>query len=573
MPPIRPTTAPSLPSINDQSPPSSTLSKTRSMSDLYANTQEIRNFDYTTCQFALNITDPTTYTEACKLPAWQTTMHEELAAIEKNQTWVLTTLPAGKNLVGLKWLYKTKVGPDGKIVKYKARLVAKGYSQQYGVDFLETFAPVARFETIRVVVAIAAQMGWPIHQLDVKSAFLNGDLSEEIYVEQPEGFLVKGKEQMVYKLHKALYGLKQSPRAWYAKIDGYFAEHGFRRSANEPTLYIKQLDTDSIIYVCLYVDDIICTASTSFLIAEFKHGMKIAFEMTDMGFLEYFLGLEVFQNSKGIFLGQKSYVVNLLKKFGMSNCNIEATPVNVLEKLQMEDGQDKVDAELYRSLVGGLIYLTHTRPDLAYAVSLVSRFIQSPSKNHFGAGQRILRYVAGTTNFGVWYKKDAPITLIGYSDSDWASSIDNRKSVSAYVFMLGTGAVSWCSKKQLTVALSSTEAEYIASTGAACQGVWIRRILEDLGFKQDGATVIYCDNNSAINLSKNPVLHSRSKHIELKYHFIRDLVAQNQIKLEFCDTHHQVADVLTKGLTREKFVFFRHLMGVIEFELKGDVEA
>ncbi|KAJ0911130.1 putative RNA-directed DNA polymerase [Helianthus annuus] len=293
---------------------------------------------------------------------------------------------------------------------------------------------------------------------------------EDIYVEQPEGFEVEGKEHMVYKLKKALYGLKQAPRAWYEKIDTYFLSHGFKRSYSEPTLYVK-VNEKGILYVCLYVDDIICTSSCNEMVTEFKQGMKSTFEMTDMGSLKYFLGLEVKQTTEGIFVYQGKYVASLLSRFGMSNCNTEDTPVNYNEKLQLKDGADKVDGEMYRSLVGGLVYLTHTRPDLAYAVNLVSRYMHQPSKLHLGAAKRIIKYVAGTKNFGIWYKKVQEIALVGYCDSDWASCPDDRKSLLTYVFTLGNGAVAWCSKKQHTMALSSTEAEYISATGATCEAI------------------------------------------------------------------------------------------------------
>ncbi|MFS7974794.1 putative RNA-directed DNA polymerase [Helianthus anomalus] len=486
--------------------------------------------------FALSVTDPTTFQEAVGKPEWEQAMVNELQAIEKHDTWELTTLPAGKNVVGLKWLFKTKLGADGKIMKHKARLVVKGYSQQHGIDYQETFAPVARFETIRVVISVAAQRGWNLHQLDVKTAFLNGNLSEEIYVSQPEGFEEVGNEDKVYRLKKALYGLKQAPRAWYSRIDGYFIKNGYERSINEPTLYVKKVDGE-IIYVCLYVDDIIYTSSSLKLVKEFKRCMEHEFEMSDMGLLKLFLGLEVKQTDKGVFLSQENYAKGIVSKFGMEGCKVEDTPMNVNEKLMQDDKADKANEVIFRSLVGSLIYLTHTRPDLAYSVSLISRFMQNPSKLHLGAAKRIVKYVAGTTGYGIWYERGVPINLIGYTDSDWASSVDDRKSVSANVFSLGSGAVTWSSKKQSTVALSSTEAEYVASSAATSQAIWLRRILEDLGVPQEAPTVILCDNHSAINLSRNPVLHGRTKHIEIKHHYIRDMVAQQRISLEYCRTN------------------------------------
>ncbi|KAD2393870.1 hypothetical protein E3N88_40847 [Mikania micrantha] len=467
--------------------------------------------------FALNVYDPITFSEAATKVEWQLAMKEEIAALRKNTTWDLTDLPEGKNAVGVKWTYKTKVGPDGEVSRYKARLVAKGYSQIEGIDYTETFAPVARFETIRVVIAIAAHRGWKLHQLDVKTAFLNGELTDEIYVQQPEGFIVKGKEGKVYKLRKALYGLKQAPRAWYSKIDGYFLKNGFVRSYSEPTLYIKESQDQGTMYVCLYVDDIVCTSSCDELIMNFKRSMTSEFEMSDMGLLKFFLGLEVTQTNDGVFVCQSQYAKNLLKKFGLNNSKTETTPMNVSEKLHQNDGSGKADDVNYRSAVGGLIYLTHTRPYLAYSVSVVSRFMQNPSKVHQGAVRCILRYVAGTYKMGLWYGKDKELRLLGYTYSDWGGCVDDRKSVSTNIFMMGNSAVSWSSRKQSSVALSSSEVEYISASAAACQGIWLRRILEDFGLFQNGPTVILCDNKSAINLSRNPIMHSRSKHIELKH--------------------------------------------------------
>ncbi|KAD1189669.1 hypothetical protein E3N88_43182 [Mikania micrantha] len=403
--------------------------------------------------------------------------------------------------------------------------VTLGNKKKLSVKGRETFAPVARFETIRLVIAVAAQRGWKLHQLDVKTAFLNGDLNEDIYVSQPEGFEVLGHED---------------------KIDGYFIQHGYSRSQKEPTLYVKKKGCD-ILYVCLYVDDIVYTSSSETLLKEFKEGMEQEFEMSDMGLLKLFLGLEIKQTASGVFLSQEKYARNLVTKFGVAGCKSEATPMNTNEKFSSEDKAEKVDETLFRSL--------------------------HPSVIHLGAAKRIVKYVTGTIGYGIWYEKGIPIQLTGYTDSDWASSIDDRKSVSASVFFLGSGAVTWSSKKQHTVALSSTEAEYIAASAATSQAIWLRRLLEDLDLKPKMPTKIFCDNQSTINLSKNPVMHGRSKHIEIKHHYVREMVTEQQIVLEFCGTNMQVADVLTKSLAREKFIQNRGLLGVEDFEVRGDEES
>ncbi|CAH9095255.1 unnamed protein product [Cuscuta epithymum] len=485
-----------------------------------------------------------------------------MSVIEKNGTWELVSLPKEKKAIGLKWVYRTKYNPDGSISRHKARLVVKGYAQQEGIDYEETFSPVARFETVRVVLALAAQWRLPVFQLDVKSAFLNGELQEEVFVEQPQGFEKKNEPEKVYKLKKALYGLKQAPRAWYSKIDSFFIAGGFTRSDNEPTLYIKKQGMDQFIVVCLYVDDIVYFSSSESMLADFKNSMKQRFEMTDLGVLQYFLGLEVKQKKEGTFLCQRKYAMDLLKRFHMENCEIAKTPMNTNEKLQKCDGTEKANERLFRSLVGGLNYLTHTRPDIAHSVSVVSRYMHCPTKQHFGAAKRILRYVAGTLEFGVWYESVKHFKLRGYTDSDWAGCIDDRKSTSGSVFDLGSGAITWSSKKQDTVALSTSEAEYIAAGAAAKQALWLRKLLKDLCCEQQEIPEIWCDNMSTIAMAKNPSFHARTKHIDVQHHFIRKLVAEEKIALQYCGTEFQNADLFTKALPQAKHQFFMKRIGM-----------
>ncbi|KAJ1700426.1 hypothetical protein LUZ63_000205 [Rhynchospora breviuscula] len=487
-------------SESDVDMPEHSVRRYRTIQELYEVTQ------------ILFVEDPTTFEEAAEKEEWRNAMEEEIKAIEKNKTWQLVKLPEGKNVIGVKWVFRTKFCADGAIQKFKARLVAKGYAQEYGIDYEETFSPVVRFETVRLILALAAQLKKKVYQFDVKSAFLNGDLKEEVYVEQPKGFEVKGKEQHVYKLSKALYGLKQAPRAWYSKIDTYFINSGFTRSKSEPNLYINKKGEELLI-VCLYVDDMIYFGTNESMLIEFRTKMKKEFEMSDFGLMSYFLGLEVEQGSDSIFVSQRKYSKDLLKKFGMLNCNAAVTPMNSNEKLTKEDGTGHCDETKFRSLVGGLIYLTHTRPDIQYAVGVVSRFMHNPSNHHYGAAKRILRYIAGTWEHGIWYDSTNLSNLVGYCDSDWARNSEDRRSTSGQIFFLATSAISWSSKKQATVALSSAEAEYISLNSAACQAVWLRKILEDVGQVQKQATTIYCDNQSAISMTKNLVFHGRTKHI------------------------------------------------------------
>lgn len=518
--------------------------------------------------------DPVHFEEAVKEEKWIKAMDEEINAIERNETWELTDLPDSKDCIGVKWVYKTKRNVEGNVDKYKARLVVKGYKQKYGIDYEETFAPVARMETVRVVLAIAAQYKLKVHQMDVKSAFLNGVLNEEVYVEQPSGYETKGKESKVYRLKKALYGLKQAPRAWYSRIDSYFINKNFCKCDGEPTLYIKE-NKGMILIVVLYVDDLLFLGSNEEIVNNFKKEMKEEFEMTDLGLLRYFLGIEVQQLEHGIFISQSKYATNILKRFQMETCKSTPTPVAMGIKLRKEDWTKSVNPTLYKSIAGSLMYLTATRPDIVYAVSLISRFMENPKSTHLQAAKRILRYVQGTIGYGIIYKKSEDFKLTGYTDSDWAGSADDRKSTSGYVFHLGSGVVSWASKKQPIVSLSSAEAEYIAATTATCQAIWMRRILKDLGHEQQEATKLLCDNSSAIALSKNAVFHKRTKHIDTRYHYIRELINAGEIVLEHCKTTEQFADIFTKPLGSRTFMQQRENLGITDngedapVEIKG----
>ncbi|KAG8492388.1 hypothetical protein CXB51_009733 [Gossypium anomalum] len=450
--------------------------------------------------------------------------------IEKNQTWKLVEKPTNRKIIGVKWVYKAKQNADGSLNKLKARLVVKGFSQKYGLDYFETYAPVARLDTIRLIVGLAAHMQWNVYQLDVKSAFLNGILEEEIYVEQPEGFEVPGKEEMVYRLRKALYGLKQAPRAWYARIDSYLLSLKFERSVSEPTLYVKKNKTEIQLVVSLYVDDLLVTRGDEVDLAEFKIKMKQMFEMTDLGLMTYFLGMEVNQTQGGIFLKQESFALKVLTKFSMLNCKPTPTPVVAGVKLSSHEGHEE----------------------------------------HFQAAKRVLRYIKGTLSYGLLFSKAAELRLKGYTDSDWAGSKDDMKSTSGYAFTLGSAMVCWSSKKQSLVAQSTAEAEYVAAASAVNQAIWLRKILADLNLIQEEATEILCDNKSAVAIAKNPVFHGRTKHFDIKLHVIREMEQACEIKLVHCNSENQIADILTKGLGVSRFNKLRKLMGVCSMELKED---
>ncbi|KAL8104868.1 hypothetical protein AgCh_028873 [Apium graveolens] len=557
-PPTPPSNSP--PSSSSSSSYESPPRKTRSMADLYGTTRRILEDEFVDFALYANA-DPVAFDDAAKENKWRQAMDQEIEAIERNQTWELVEAPKEKKPIGVKWVYKTKLNAQGEVEKHKARLVVKGYKQKYGVDYKEVFAPVARLETIRLILSLAAQNKWKVHQMDVKSAFLNGELQEEVYIDQPPGYVKKNEENKVYRLKKALYGLKQAPRAWYSRIDEYFVKMGFKRCPFEHTLYIKE-NKGKILIIGLYVDDLIFTGNNDDDIEEFKNNMMQEFEMTDLGLLHYFLGIEVKQDENGIFISQEKYARDLMKKFRMEDAKPSSTPVEVGLKLSMNDDSKFVDPTLYRSLVGSLMYLTATRPDITYGVSLISRFMEQPKKTHWEAGKRILRYVRGTLGDGIYYQKGNDTKVIGYCDSDWAGSIDDSKSTSGNVFFTGSSAITWMSKKQQVVALSTAEAEYISLSLASCQALWITWVLEDLKHATKESPIIYCDNKSAIALTENPVFHGKSKHIRIKYHFIRDLVKKGEVVVEHCKTQDQIGDIFTKPLRPDIFKKLKKKLGM-----------
>lgn len=420
--------------------------------------------------------DPTTFENAVKEEKWRKAMDDEINSIERNDTWELSDLPDGQKTIGVKWVFKMKLKENGEVDKYKTRLVAKGYKQQYGIDYTEVFSPVARHDTIRLVVALAAQNSWPIFQLDVKSAFLHGYLEEQVFVEQPPCYVKIGNEHKVYRLKKALYGLKQALRAWYSRIETYFLKVGFSKCPYEHMLFVKIGDKGKMLIVCLYVDDLIFTGSCDGMFEEFKKSMMDEFEMSDLGMMHYFLGIEVVQSDDGIFISQKKYVGEILDRFQMKDCNPINTPVEFDLKLYKDHEGRKVDSTLYKQIVGSLMYLTATRPDIMYSVSLISRYMENSTQMHLLAAKRILRYLQGTRDFGLFYKKGEKSDLLGFTNSDYAGDQDDRRSTSGYAFMFGTGAISWSSKKQPIVTLSSTEAKFVAAIASACQAIWLRRI-------------------------------------------------------------------------------------------------
>jgi hypothetical protein len=357
-------------------------------------------------------------------------------------------------VVSYKWLYKIKHAADGSIEKYKARFVACGFSQKEGIDYEETFAPVAIYTSIRTIIALAAKMKWKLHQMDVKTTFLNGVIEEEVYIEQPQGFEVEDRKTHVCKLKKSLYGLKQGPRAWYGRIDSFRTSLGFTKSKADSNLYFKVMNDEPVILL-LYVDDLFLIGEEK-LIIDCKKKLAAEFEMEDLGLMHYLLGLEVWQSLEKIFLNQGKYAVEILKRFDMLECKAMNTPMETKLKLLVDTSSELVDATLYRQIIGSLMYLTNTRPDICFAVNTFSQYLVELKRVHLVVAKHVMRYLKGTLDFGLCYNGDQDFKLIGYTDSDWAGSVSDRKSTSGCCFSLGSTMTSWQSRKQSSIALSTT---------------------------------------------------------------------------------------------------------------------
>jgi hypothetical protein len=392
----------------------------------------------------------------------------------------------------------------------------------------------------------------------VKSAFLNGDLMEEVYVQQPPGFVVEDGSGKVLKLRKALYGLRQAPRAWNTRLDNELIKLGFVRNPLEHVVY-RRLDKSGYTLVGVYVDDLIIIGSSNASVDDFKKEMMQNFSMSDLGLLSYYLGIQVNQKSRMTTLYQGSYTLKILELAGMKGYNSCHVPMDNILKLSKKDESSPVDKTKYRSIVGSLRYLINTRPDIAYVVGIVSGYMEDPRASHWASVKQILRYLVETVNYGCIYRRmdSTEPKLVGFSDRDLAGDVDDRKSTSGSIFLLGSILVTWASQKQRVVALSSCKAEYIASANAACQGIWLSHLLGGLLGMEAPKVKLLVDNKPAIALSKNPSLHDRSKHIDTRYHFIRDCVERGEVDIDHISTTEQLADILTKALGHARFVELR----------------
>jgi hypothetical protein len=516
--------------------------------------------------------DPVSVSEALNGPfgeLWRRAMVEEYESLVKMGTFRLTELPPNRTPISCKWVLTLKRDQDGKVTRFKARLVARGFSQTAGIDYKETFASVVKFSSIRVIFALAAQYDLTVYQVDVKTAFLNGELDETIYMDQPSEF--DDGSGRVLNLLRALYGLKQASRAWYQKLCSILEGMGFTRAQSDPAVFVWRRES-SVIVIPSWVDDLLGASNDSAAWKEFLEKLRQHVEITDMGVAQYYLGVEVDHNhqSKSLRISQKRYITDLLTEFGFQDCTPVATPLppNIHLTQDMSPSTEEEKAKMrgvpYLRLVGRLMYLMlFTRPDLCHAVGLLSRFGSNPGWEHWMAAKRILRYLKGTMNHGITYRQSSlPFEITCYTDADWGEDPDTRRSVSGMVSVLAGGAVSWSSKRQSTVAQSTLEAEYMAAASATREVLWLRKLMADIGEVPTGPTVIYCDNQGAVRTSKDDAFHPRTKHIAHKYHLVREKVEEGDITVIHKPTGEMAADFLTKSLPREKLQNLLPLIGL-----------
>ncbi|KAI0510265.1 hypothetical protein KFK09_010866 [Dendrobium nobile] len=445
-------------------------------------------------------------------------MAHEYFALQKQGTWSLIPPPPNASIIGCKWTYRTKLHSDGSIARFKARLVALGNRQEYGIDYEETFSPVAKLPTIRILFTVALYHGWQVQQLDVEKAFLHGNLSETVYMSQPKGFEDSSHPTHVCRLHKAIYGLKQSPRQWYNTFTTHLISLGFSHSKSDSSLLIRK-QPSSTIFLLIYVDDILITGNNSSAIFDLLQKLNQTFAMKHLGTAHSFLGINITTKPNQYFLSQPQYAKSILQQAGMSSSNSLANPN--CTKLPQQFGNDPIlsDPQNYRKITGSLLYLTITRPDISYSVNILSQHMHNPMPEHIYLLKRLLRYISGTQYFGIPITKHN-LSLTSFSDADWAGDPLSRKSTSGFCSFLDTTLISWRVKKQHTVARSSTESEYRALAAASADLIWLRRILADFQVPLDKPTDLYCDNTSTIALANNPVYHARTKHIEIDHRFI-----------------------------------------------------
>jgi hypothetical protein len=523
--------------------------------------------------------EPQTYKQAMKSnesKLWLAAMQEELAALAKQKTWDLVKCPLGTRPIKGRWVFKVKLDSNNQPIRYKARVVAKGFQQVYGIDYNETFAPVAKLKSIKLVLALVAQFNLEFKQLDFDTAFLNASLTENVYMEQPSGFH-QGPPDLVCKLNKALYGLKQAPHEWNQELNSFMLKLGYKPIASDTCVYIKRTGSGRLIILCIYVDDTVSAYDKRDEDEWLADKKKIAdqYRIKDLGECEWILNMKVTRDRSArlITLSQEAYVTRVIQQFGMGECKPAPNPEAQSDLFEPADGTAAVpltyeEHSTYRSLVGALLYAANTtRLDIAHGVGVLSRYVASPAQHHLKAAFHILRYLKGTPNLGLTFSSSTQSinqSIVAYTDASWGNDMGDRKSTTGTVVKFNGNVISWLSKKQSVVATSTTEAEYIALAAATQEILWFRAWIKEVLDVDVVSSLIHSDNQSCIALAKNDVYHSRTKHIDIKYHFIRDHIRKQHLVVDWIRTEEQQADLLTKMLPTKQFVVLRNgLLSVV----------
>lgn len=516
------------------------------------------------------VKDPDTVQQAkqsANWPEWHQAMQEEYDALVANDTFTLVPSPPGVKPLPCRWVLKTKFNPDGSIDRYKARLVAGGHRQKEGIDFAEVYAPVSKFATLRALLALTAHDDMHLHSVDISNAFLNGKLDTPVYMQQPEEFS-NGNPNMCYKLNKTLYGLKQAPKEWYNVLTAQLNKLGFQPSDNDQALWIKSATTTNpAVYITTWVDDELIACKDLAHLESVKKSLLTAFKGRDLGPANTYLNMVIERDrtKRTLKISQPSHVDNILSKFNMQDCNANHTPIGLHADISTaKDADTPLDSSVpYAECVGALMYISScTRPDIAYAVSTLARAMSKPTQRHWTIAKGVLRYLSATKSHGITYGlSDLP--LQGWTDSDYAACKDSRKSRSGHVFTLYGGAITWSSKLQTVIALSTAEAEYIAASHAAREAVWLKRICNDIGIKTSQPVPLFADNQAAIHMAANSADNARTKHIDVCFHFLRHNVARGTIRLVHSRTDDNPADMFTKAMPRVKLEKFDSMIGVI----------
>lgn len=525
----------------------------------------------------VNHREPKSYQEAVSSVdkgKWMRAMDEEYKSLLSKNTWTLVPLPPGRQPIGSKWVFKQKKDSSGQVVRYKARLVAQGYAQRPGIDFTEVFAPVAMQQTFRVLLTVAGHRKLQVWHIDVKNAYLNGKMDEEQYMRQPPGYTVPGKEKLVCKLNRCLYGLKQAARVWNTTVKQILIKLGFTQSASDACLFSKQLESGDWIYLLIYVDDIIVVCKNNRQFAMLERDLRSELEISSLGEVSHFLGIKVTKDENGFYsISQRAFIREIAERFGLGDAKGSKLPLDI-GYYKLQNSGTLADSEQYHSLVGALLYVAmNSRPDIAAAVSILSRKSNCPRECDWLELKRVVRYLLATENYELKLgQQDRDLTLVGFSDADWAGDTTDRKSTSGFAYQLGGATVSWGSRKQCCVSTSTMEAEYIALSEAGQEAVWLRRLLSELGEKQLNPTVVNEDNRSCMDFVSQDRQNKRSKHIDTKYFHAKDLCSSGVIQLKYCPTDSMIADVFTKPLGASKMKQYAEQLGLTRKFKKDEVQ-